>query len=94
VDRACTLPQVLYRTHELRTYQFTCVTEWTGGLYASPSQPGSRSGSLIAQTWAALVSVGMDGYMAATKELMAASQKLQVQHAATSPSPASARHRN
>jgi sphinganine-1-phosphate aldolase len=68
---------VLYRDHALRAYQFTCVTEWTGGLYASPSQPGSRSGSLIAQTWAALVSVGMDGYLAATKELMAASHKLQ-----------------
>ena len=80
------ISQVLYRTHELRTYQFTCVTEWTGGLYASPSQPGSRSGSLIAQTWAALVSVGMDGYLAATKELMAASKKLQVESSVSSPS--------
>lgn len=52
---------VLYRDRELRTFQFTSVTEWSGGLYVSPSQPGSRSGSLIAQTWAALVHTGESG---------------------------------
>jgi len=68
---------VLYRDRELRTFQFTSVTEWSGGLYVSPSQPGSRSGSLIAQTWAALVHTGEAGYLEATKQLMEASIKLQ-----------------
>jgi len=68
---------VLYRDHRLRSFQFTSVTEWTGGLYISPSQPGSRSGSLIAQTWAALVHMGEAGYLQATKQLMEASRKLQ-----------------
>mmetsp|Transcript_2660 Transcript_2660/g.3011 ORF Transcript_2660/g.3011 Transcript_2660/m.3011 type:complete len:584 (+) Transcript_2660:222-1973(+) len=68
---------VLYRDREFRKYQFTSCTEWTGGMYISPSMPGSRSGSLIAQTWAALMHMGMDGYLAATEKLMQASKTLQ-----------------
>mmetsp|Transcript_10547 Transcript_10547/g.25815 ORF Transcript_10547/g.25815 Transcript_10547/m.25815 type:complete len:574 (+) Transcript_10547:133-1854(+) len=53
---------VLYSSPALRQYQYTAVMDWSGGLYISPSQPGSRSGGLIAQTWAALVHVGRRGY--------------------------------
>ena len=38
-------------------------------FYLSPTT-GSRSGGLIAQTWASLVSVGEDGFMKHTKEIM------------------------
>lgn len=53
---------VLYASSTLRQYQYTAVMDWSGGLYISPSQAGSRSGGLIAQTWAALVHVGRRGY--------------------------------
>jgi sphinganine-1-phosphate aldolase len=53
---------VLYSSSVLRQYQYTAVMDWSGGLYISPSQAGSRSGGLIAQTWAALVHVGRRGY--------------------------------
>ena len=53
---------VLYSSPTLRQYQYTAVMDWSGGLYISPSQPGSRSGGLIAQTWAALMHVGRRGY--------------------------------
>ena len=36
---------VLYRSAELRKHQFVAVTEWSGGLYVSPSVAGSRSGT-------------------------------------------------
>lgn len=39
----------------------TSVTEWTGGLYVSPTMAGSRPGGLIAGAWAALMSLGMEG---------------------------------
>eukprot|EP00238_Polyblepharides_amylifera_P003119 CAMPEP_0196590472 /NCGR_PEP_ID=MMETSP1081-20130531/66741_1 /TAXON_ID=36882 /ORGANISM="Pyramimonas amylifera, Strain CCMP720" /LENGTH=481 /DNA_ID=CAMNT_0041913589 /DNA_START=423 /DNA_END=1868 /DNA_ORIENTATION=+ len=68
---------VLYHSRALRKFQFTSITDWTGGLYVSPSHPGSRSGSLVAQTWAAMVHLGEEGYMEATKQLMEASIKLQ-----------------
>ena len=53
---------VLYCSPVIRQYQYTAVMDWSGGLYISPSQAGSRSGGLIAQTWAALIHVGQKGY--------------------------------
>jgi len=53
---------VLYASSLLRQYQYTAVMDWSGGLYISPSQPGSRSGGLIAQTWASLLHLGRNGY--------------------------------
>ena len=44
---------VVLCSSELRKFQYTSVMDWTGGLYISPC--GSRSGGLISQTWAALV---------------------------------------
>ena len=55
---------VLYASSLLRQYQYTAVMDWSGGLYISPSQPGSRSGGLIAQTWASLLHLGRNGYRA------------------------------
>lgn len=37
------------------------VTEWSGGLYVSPTMAGSRPGSLIAGAWAAMMSLGEEG---------------------------------
>lgn len=39
------------------------VTEWTGGLYVSPTIAGSRPGGLIAGAWAAMISLGSEGYI-------------------------------
>ncbi|CAI0627373.1 unnamed protein product, partial [Linum tenue] len=52
---------VLYRNHEIRKHQFVAVTEWSGGLYVSPTVAGSRPGSLIAGAWAAMISLGLQG---------------------------------
>lgn len=46
---------LLYANAELRRCQYTAVTDWSGGLYISPSAAGSRPGGLIAQTWASLM---------------------------------------
>lgn len=66
---------VLYRNHDLRRHQFVAVTEWSGGLYVSPTMTGSRPGALIAGAWASLMSLGMDGYMNAARKVMDASEK-------------------
>lgn len=70
---------VLYSSRELRKFQYTSVMDWTGGLYISPSQPGSRSGGLISQTWAALVHMGIDGYTTVAKEIYAAAVVLRTE---------------
>lgn len=67
---------VLYRSPDIRRYQYTTVTDWSGGLYISPGFAGSRSGALIATAWAALLYHGMDGYIENTKRMMACSSML------------------
>ena len=54
---------VLYKTAQLRSYQYFSYSNWPGGLFVSPSMAGSRSGGIIAATWAAMVSTGQNGYM-------------------------------
>lgn len=66
---------VLYRNAAIRQHQYTSITDWTGGLYISPGFAGSRSGALIATAWAALVHMGKDGYLAATKTMMGAARQ-------------------
>jgi len=61
---------VLYRGRELRRHQFHVATEWPGGLYYSPTLAGSRPGGLVAAAWAALVSMGEDGYLQATRAIL------------------------
>jgi len=61
---------VLYRGAELRRYQYYTTTEWPGGLYFSPTFAGSRPGALSAACWAALMAVGVDGYMQATSAIL------------------------
>ena len=74
---------VLYRGAELRHAQYFALTEWPGGLYMTPTFAGSRPGALSAACWAAMVSIGEDGYLDAARRILAA--------AATDPSRASGR---
>jgi sphinganine-1-phosphate aldolase len=61
---------VLYRNRELRRHQYFRTTDWPGGLYASPTFAGSRPGGLSAACWAAMVAIGEDGYLRATKAIL------------------------
>ena len=61
---------ILYRSKELRHYQYYTTTEWPGGLYFSPTFAGSRPGALSAACWAALTSIGEQGYLEATKKIL------------------------
>ena len=61
---------ILYRGKDLRRHQFHVATDWPGGLYYSPTLAGSRPGGLLAAAWAALVSMGEDGYTRATKAIL------------------------
>ena len=54
---------LLYRDPSLRKYQYFNFTAWPGGIYMSPGLSGSRSGGIVAATWAAMVSLGEKGYL-------------------------------
>ena len=61
---------VLYRGRELCHYQYYANTEWPGGLYLSPTLAGSRPGGLSAACWAAMVSMGEEGYLNTAKRIL------------------------
>ncbi len=67
---------VLYRSPELRRHQYFTATDWPGGLYLSPTFAGSRPGALSAACWAALVSMGKDGYLAATQKILTTAREI------------------
>jgi sphinganine-1-phosphate aldolase len=61
---------VLYRSRELRRFQYYTVADWPGGLYLSPTFAGSRPGALSATCWAAMVSIGERGYLDAARRIL------------------------
>jgi glutamate/tyrosine decarboxylase-like PLP-dependent enzyme len=61
---------VLYRGDELRHAQYFTFTEWPGGLYMTPTFAGSRPGALSAACWAAMTSIGEDGYLDAARRIL------------------------
>lgn len=65
---------ILYRNQELRHYQYYTTADWPGGLYFSPTFAGSRPGALSAACWAALTSIGAQGYMNATRKILATAE--------------------
>lgn len=65
---------ILYRNPALRRFQYFVATDWPGGLYASPTFAGSRSGAIVAQCWAAMVKTGFDGYKSAAQDIYATTQ--------------------
>lgn len=68
---------VLYRNRALRRRMYFATTRWPGGLYTSPTMAGSRSGGLSAATWAAMVSLGEEGYLEAARRIMTAADAIQ-----------------
>jgi glutamate/tyrosine decarboxylase-like PLP-dependent enzyme len=65
---------ILYRSRELLHHQYYTATDWPGGLYFSPTFAGSRPGALSAACWAALTSIGAEGYLSATKKILETAQ--------------------
>jgi glutamate/tyrosine decarboxylase-like PLP-dependent enzyme len=67
---------VLYRSTELRRFQFFVETDWPGGIYGSPTMAGTRPGGAIAAAWAALMSLGEEGYLELAKQTMAVTRQI------------------
>ncbi|MCE9621585.1 MAG: aminotransferase class V-fold PLP-dependent enzyme [Actinomycetia bacterium] len=67
---------LLYRNTDLRRLQYFIVPDWTGGLYTSPGMSGSRSGGVIAAAWAAMVTLGREGYLAIAADIFRTAAEL------------------
>ncbi|MDW8106916.1 MAG: aspartate aminotransferase family protein [Armatimonadota bacterium] len=64
------LSVILYRGRRLRRYQYFTATDWQGGLYASPTLPGSRPGVLSVAGWATMIALGKQGYLETARQIM------------------------
>ncbi|MHA1732115.1 MAG: pyridoxal phosphate-dependent decarboxylase family protein [Promethearchaeota archaeon] len=67
---------VLYRNQRFLKHQFFAETDWSGGIYISPSMSGTRRGGNIAEAWAAMKAMGADGYLEAARKIKEASDKI------------------
>lgn len=68
---------ILYRGMDYLKYQFFVYVDWPGGVFASPSMPGTRPGGNIAAAWGALRHMGLKGYMDNARNVMGIVRKLQ-----------------
>lgn len=68
---------LLFRDKALRNSQYFFLTDWSGGKYCSPGMEGSRSGGLLAATWASMVHLGRDGYRGYAKQIFDTSDRMQ-----------------
>lgn len=68
---------VMYRNKQMRHYQYFTIATWPGGIYASPTIAGSRSGAVIAGCWAAMTKMGRQGYLEQCKAIVSCRIKIQ-----------------
>lgn len=66
---------VLYKNADIRKYQYFVSTDWSGGLYGSPTFAGSRAGAAIAGAWAVINYLGVEGYMKKAEIIMKTARK-------------------
>jgi glutamate/tyrosine decarboxylase-like PLP-dependent enzyme len=65
---------LLFRDKELRDAQYFHLPGWSGGKYMSPGIEGSRSGGLLAETWAAMVQLGREGYLSRARAIFSTAE--------------------
>ena len=67
---------VLFRDKSWRNAQYFFLTDWTGGKYCSPGMDGSRSGGLLAATWASMIQLGREGYRGYAADIFATAKAM------------------
>jgi len=67
---------ILFRNIELRRGTFFTISQWPGGMYVTPTLAGSRSGAVIAGTWAALMKQGKEGFLDKATLILTAAHKI------------------
>ncbi len=66
-----------FRDKAIRNAQYFFRTDWSGGKYCSPGMEGSRSGGLIAATWASMVQLGREGYRNYARQIFETAEVMQ-----------------
>ena len=67
---------LMYSKHEYRKYNYFIYPHFMGGLYLTPSFDGSRTAGLIAASYAIVISMGRNHYIAIARAVNAAVVKV------------------
>jgi len=67
---------LMFRQVELRHHMYTYATDWSGGIYATPTILGSRPGGVVAATWCAMMRHGVEGYTESTRRIVGATRHI------------------
>ncbi|WP_067795001.1 pyridoxal phosphate-dependent decarboxylase family protein [Actinomadura formosensis] len=67
---------LLFRDSGLRNELYFLNAGWSGGKYLSPGIEGSRSGGLLAATWAGMVKLGRSGYRRHAERIFATARQM------------------
>lgn len=67
---------LMFANRYLRDFLTFVDVNWSGGVYATPSMPGSRSGADIVASWAVVRSIGYSGYVERTKKTISLQRQL------------------
>jgi sphinganine-1-phosphate aldolase len=67
---------ILYKSRKLRKKQFFIHTEWRGGIFASTTFMGTKSGGPVAGCWAIMNHLGREGYRDLAQEVMKATLRI------------------
>ncbi|KAJ1555603.1 hypothetical protein HK096_002010, partial [Nowakowskiella sp. JEL0078] len=67
---------LLFKEKELRHSMYYLSTDWPGGIYATPTLAGTRSGALIATCWTSMLHFGEEGYIESTRNIIDISYKI------------------
>ncbi len=67
---------LLYRSIAYLKHQFYVATEWSGGIYVSPTFLGTRPGGAIAAAYASMKALGENGYMRIAKRVLDGADQL------------------
>jgi glutamate/tyrosine decarboxylase-like PLP-dependent enzyme len=67
---------ILYRNNEIRKHQFFVTTDWPGGIFASATFMGTKSGGAIATAWAMIKILGFEGYRDIAARVMETTKKI------------------
>ena len=61
---------ILYKNRKLRRAQFFVHADWPGGIFASTTFMGTKSGGPLAGCWAVMNHLGRDGYKTIAWQVM------------------------
>jgi sphinganine-1-phosphate aldolase len=70
---------LVYRSMDFLRHQFYILPDWCGGIYVSPTLLGTRSVGPIAAGWAAMKSLGAEGYLRVAEKVMTATVRIKAE---------------